>query len=215
MSLLIQIYIFVCRILAQIEIMYNNYIGKYLKFNHRPASSYIYIKNGEEIYISDDKVDDIGVSYDIVIKKSYSTENECFYGRVSHNTDIFNKRMYIMDETFMGIILKDLDVCKDYDIDLKKPINFYIRDNILLDSAFVKWYMNKVYGLMINNYKIELIDMEMNEHTLNKDSFIELSKNNYCLSNVIDESYSEISISGGEGSEEGYNSDEESRGSES
>lgn len=205
MSILIHIYLFVIRMLARFEIFYNMYVSKYLNmnFNSNPPSVYIYVNDGIEVFTCESKEEYSG-KYELVIKKSYSSDNNCYYGRVSHNTEIFNKTMYITDdETFMGIVLKDLETEKDYDIDLKKPINFYIMDNILLDNGFIKWYMNSVYGVVINDYKIDLIDSEMNEHTLNKESFIELSKNNYCLSNVIDESWSEVSG-------DGYSSDEES-----
>ena len=64
-----------------------------------------------------------------------------------------------------------------YDINLKEPYNFLIRENIL-DHAFFKWYMNKHYKIdLTNNYKIYYMLQDIRSLELTSPFFIKFNNN--------------------------------------
>ena len=62
--------------------------------------------------------------------------------------------------------------------------DFFVNSNKILDDCFVKWYCNKHFSTEINlsdvkNYKINIIDNEINEIELSPNEFIVINKNSY------------------------------------
>ena len=54
---------------------------------------------------------------------------------------------------------------------------FYLIDNTLLDYVFLKWYVNKFYGLLLSDtYKLSIIDSDINMFTLDKNQSITINK---------------------------------------
>jgi hypothetical protein len=64
---------------------------------------------------------------------------------------------------------------------------FYLTDNTLLDYVFLKWYVNKFYGLLLaDTYKLSIIDSDINMFNLDKNqSIIINSKKNYDINTSI------------------------------
>ena len=67
----------------------------------------------------------------------------------------------------------------------KKLEGFYLKDNTLLDESFLNWYVKTFYGLLLDdNYKLSIIDSDINMFKIEKGQYIELNeKKQYQLVN--------------------------------
>ena len=67
----------------------------------------------------------------------------------------------------------------------KKLEGFYLEDNTLLDESFLNWYVKTFYGLLLDdNYKLSIIDSDINMFKIEKGQYIELNeKKQYQLVN--------------------------------
>ena len=184
---LIDIYLFLMFILAKIQIMYNNYIGRHLKiinncFNTKfeEKIEYIYVKDGEEIVRNNNSNFVIEDKYDFVIKKEKCEKDNKFYGQLSDNIcDVLGVKKRI-DSKFMSVTL--IHDNTEYAINIDEPINFNMEGNVVLDYAFIKWYMNVSHGITINKsdtYELKVMDNNINIHSLTELSYIELKKEKY------------------------------------
>jgi len=180
-------------LLANIEVIYNIYFSGYLQniimlFNNKKIVplEYIYVKDGYEIYKSDNVNNVMTGNVDFIIEKKWNDNDEIFYGRIKERIQDFisnDKNNY--NKLFMSVTLLYND--ENYDIDLESPINFYVEGNILLDYSFVNWYVRTHYNFSIDqceSYEIVLIDDSMNVTNMSNISYIELSDKKYNLSNV-------------------------------
>ena len=187
------LFLFIMELLANIEVIYNIYFSGYLQniimlFNNKKIVplEYIYVKDGYEIYKSDNVNNVMTGNVDFIIEKKWNDNDEIFYGRIKERIQDFisnDKNNY--NKLFMSVTLLYND--ENYDIDLESPINFYVEGNILLDYSFVNWYVRTHYNFSIDqceSYEIVLIDDSMNVTNMSNISYIELSDKKYNLSNV-------------------------------
>ena len=198
-NILIEIYIFFCNLLAKIEIIYNLYLKHNVDIVKNCFSSSNLNINSKYLLVQDQglkisKIDSIKElnnivaeeEFDFIIKKiiNVDSDKETIYGLISEQVQDLDVDIEIIEPKFMTIELKDLETEEVYDIDLSNPINFYLENNIVLDLAFVRWYMKEIYNIIINKYEIKLIDNNVKMHDLTEISYIELKKSKYCLANV-------------------------------
>ena len=198
-NILIEIYIFFCNLLAKIEIIYNLYLKHNVDIVKNCFSSSNLNINSKYLLVQDQglkisKIDSIKElnnivaeeEFDFIIKKiiNVDSDKETIYGLISEQVQDLDVDIEIIEPKFMTIELKDLETEEVYDIDLSNPINFYLENNIVLDLAFVRWYMKEIYNIIINKYEIKLIDNNVKMHDLTDISYIELKRSKYCLANV-------------------------------
>jgi len=199
----IDLYIYICKLFAKLEILYNIYFKTNVDAIKRKCFSqgnmnmqYICIKDGKEISNKMCK-QDISLNnteYDFIIKKELNDVNNenSWYGKISDNISDIDTEAKFVENKFLSITLSKED--SEYNIDLEKPINFYIDGNILLDNSFVKWYMNEVYCIDdIESYTIDIVDNNCSIIKLNEISSVEIGNPRYIFSNVDDGSENEDS----------------------
>tara|TARA_E500000331_G_scaffold347936_1_gene388792 strand:- start:3475 stop:4089 length:615 start_codon:yes stop_codon:yes gene_type:complete len=193
-KILIDIYLFLMMILAKIQIFYNQYVGRNLKHIFENVNTedditekkleYIYVKDGEEIIKTSDTNYVIEDPYDFVIKKEKCEKDNVFFGQLSDNLDDVLEKKKRIDNRFMSITM--VYKGNEYDINLDKPINFNVVGNVILDYAFMKWYMNTYNNIDIkqqDTYELKVMDNNINIHSLNQISYIELKKEKYEIAN--------------------------------
>ena len=57
--------------------------------------------------------------------------------------------------------------------------NFYLDKNVILSKTFLEWYLKKFYSIELQNeYKLHIIDSNVNLFTINETQCIELIKEN-------------------------------------
>jgi hypothetical protein len=203
-KIIIDIYLFLMMIMAKIQIFYNQYIGRKLKYileskDHEDDISdiklqYIYVKNGKEIVKTSDTNYIIEDKYDFVIKREKCEKDNTFFGQLSDNLEDVLEKKNIIDNNFISITM--IYENKEYDINLNKPINFNVVGNVILDYAFMKWYMNIHHNVDIKKggkYELQVMDNNINIHSLNQISYIELNQNKYDILNSDQDSDSDNS----------------------
>ena len=181
------------KVLAYAQIMYNIHIkqGILSRFydEEHIKLEYIYVKDGNEIIKTRSTNYIIDEPYDFVIKKEYCEKDKCYYGQISDkiNDVLVNKKH--LESKFMSITMNYRG--NEYDINLDKPINFNVVDNVILDSAFIRWYMNEKYDINVKDkeeYELKVMDNNVNFHSLSNISYIELKSENYQISNTNSDS---------------------------
>lgn len=188
-NILIEIYLFFMKLIAHIQIMYNIHVkdgllSTFYKEEHIKLE-YIYVKDGEEIIRTRDTNYVINDPYDFVIKKEYSEKENKYFGQLSDNIDDVLPKKKRLESKFMSITLVYRD--NEYDINLDTPINFNVVDNVILDSAFIRWYMNEKYDIYIEDkeiYELKVMDNNVNFHSLTNISYIELKSEKYEITNT-------------------------------
>ena len=181
-NILIEIYLFFMKLIAHIQIMYNihikdGFLGSFYKEEHIKLE-YIYVKDGDEIIRTRDTNYVINDPYDFVIKKEYSEKENKYFGQLSDNIDDVLTNKKHLESKFMSITLVYRD--NEYDINLDTPINFNVVDNVILDSAFIRWYMNENHDI----YEIKVMDNNVKFHSLTNISYIELKSEKYEITNT-------------------------------
>lgn len=192
-KILIEIYLFFMKMMAHIQIMYNIYIKDGLLssfYKEEPINlEYIYVKDGYEILRTQNTNYVINEQYDFVIKKEYSEKEKIYFGQISDNMDDILTNKKRLESKFMSITL--LYNNNEYDINVDTPINFNVTDNVLLDSSFIRWYMNTKHNINIEDnekYELRVMDNNINIHSLSNISYIELKSEKYQITNTTSDS---------------------------
>jgi len=123
-------------------------------------------------------------SYDFIIYEAPINDNEKYdkyFLRFRHHLDIMKVEYCKIQSAFSfnSIQLKISD--KTYTLNFNKN-QFLIRDNILFDRNFVKWFMNKYHDVLIADdaqYNINIIDHQMNFISLTEDNYILIKRDSY------------------------------------
>jgi hypothetical protein len=101
--------------------------------------------------------------------------------------------VYFYDRKFVTVDHRMIEVVfqyagSEYELDLSTPDNFYVAGNKLLDPAFMKWFMRKNHGIVIdisvnhNNedmYTIKCIDNNAVLHTLRPCNYLYVSNTGF------------------------------------
>lgn len=148
----------------EMPILKNTYIG----YKVSDGSEYS-CKRLEEWYEYGEKFD-----LEIVIHKD-DKDDEC-YKIVNDNNKIDNENFEKLEPIFIQVEIEQLGERTSIH-DYLKP--FYLDNNIVLDENFLKWYLNKFYGMVLNNeYTLHIIDNSINLFKINEKQKIYLYKVN-------------------------------------
>ena len=120
-------------------------------------------------------------NYDLILyKEPHVSSDKYKYNIVRLNENIDNMIAY----TISNIRFIDAQIIyknNKYNVDFSKN-NYYINDNILFDKAFVKWYLNHAYGLIIEDtedYTYTILDENINFISLEADNTIVIENDGY------------------------------------
>lgn len=158
---------------------------KLLGYSLTEDNSIILVKDGKEISKYKDFPDlydneDID-SCDFILQIYHDNDNDNNSKKnytVKHNEliekeDITTLKFNTSTCSFIAIELKYNN--KSYTIDLKKPNNFLIENNELLDYSFLKWYIKKNYKFdLSSNYTLEIVDSNVETKNLRNNQSIKI-----------------------------------------
>ena len=144
----------------------------------------ILIKNGKEIMsvknievfetLNIDKKD-----YDVIFFTDYSlNDSKRNYTLIVDNiSDIKKSNILLSNKTNVSfIIFQLLQDGKKYDINLKEPKNFLIKNNTLR-QPFFKWYMNKIYNVELSdNFSVNYMAQDMSVGNMQYPFFIKFNE---------------------------------------
>ena len=165
----------------------------------------IKLKNSYNFYGSMIHTDnEFSCSLDDIDSKKYFIDDTDFDIMFVKKTDFEGQKMWkrILNKEE----LNDLDELKNQIIKVEKPFlqieyclksedlenkplqkteihselnDFYVKNNKILDSDFVEWYLKKFYGTIYSdNYELQLIDSNINIFKLTKDKYCLLENDN-------------------------------------
>ena len=152
------------------------YFYKFLKYWYHRID--YRINNKKPLLISvkclNDKVEEVRENFSITNYKNNDSSDLSFikhtiycnnllqnyYKRILNKNDIVDDISHLISNVnilSISVIIND----NEYDINISE---FNLINNKLLDEPFVKWYLNKRYGVLIrDNYEIILIDNDRSE----------------------------------------------------
>ena len=156
------------------EIVSNSTI-EFLGYNKRDDTTYTTCDLEENSYIED-------TEFDLMFLKK-KDEDIDLYKRIHSKNDIDqNIKMNKIEKPFIQI-----ELCQNEGKTSihKKLEGFYLENNTLLDESFLNWYVKTFYGLLLDdNYKLSIIDSDINMFKIEKGQYIELNeKKQYQLVN--------------------------------
>jgi len=122
--------------------------------------------------------------FDLMFLKKKESNTD-LYKRIKEKSEVDkNIKMENIDKQFIQI-----ELCQnDTKTSIHKTLEgFYLIDNTLLDYMFLKWYVNKFYGILLaDSYKLSIIDSDINMFKLEKNQSIILNrKKNYDVKTSI------------------------------
>ena len=150
----------------------DNYFRKSIKVIHNGDEKYSF-KNYKEALAKIDGEEKI--NYDFILHTNYhKTESKKNYTIISDKLiNNYEDQMFPSDVGFIIFQLKTGDV--KYDIDIKEPKNYLIKDNVL-KSNFFKYYMRNTYNINIGDeFSITYMTNDMSTSTLNNPFFIKFN----------------------------------------
>lgn len=172
-------------IVGTIKIFYNKSL---IPLFHNTTNDYfrntiILIKNGKEVMsiknnevfeaLNIDKTD-----YELILCSDYSlNDSKRNYTLITDNvSDVKNSKVLLSNKTNVSfIIFQLLQDGKKYDINLKEPKNFFIKNNTLKEPFF-KWYMNKVYNIELSdNFSVNYMAQDMSVGNMHSPFFIKFN----------------------------------------
>jgi hypothetical protein len=151
------------------------------------------IKDGKEVYtkeveditiMSEDEKEEIykilseindNMEYDFVIYEFMYNKERCNIVR-DDVLDIINLEIKRVNSIFGVIELKMNN--EEYEINIKSPVNYYFKDNIILDKGFIKYYfnVNNLGNIKDNNYELEILTNDGDILKLTEISSVKLSE---------------------------------------
>lgn len=150
----------------------DNYFRKSIKIIYNGYEIYSF-KNYKEAVAKIDNVEKI--NYDFILHTNYhKTESKKNYTIISNKLiNNYEEQMFPSEVGFIIFQLKFGDV--KYDIDIKEPKNYLIKDNVL-KSNFFKYYMRNAYNINIgDDFSITYMTNDMSTSTLNNPFFIKFN----------------------------------------
>lgn len=175
-----------------IQKYYNKF---YLYINkHIQNDFFLFIKDGFEIKTS--QLDFLKCKenyeyYDMVLYTNFIRSDDTLTKnilRLSNLNDINHLKISNIISSnvkFMGILV--VYNGNDYRIEFDKEDNYYIVGNKLFDKAFIKWYLNKYHGVLIDDgitYTCNILDYDVNLIQIDSSSHIIINKDNYTVEKV-------------------------------
>jgi len=106
-------------------------------------------------------------------------DNTLYYKRITANDDIKNLTFNPLKKQFIQVELKYNDTSLEIHEHLDQ---FYLEDNHILDAVFLKWYTKFWFFLDLpQEYKINIIDKDVNILTLQQNQSIVFADNKYVI----------------------------------
>tara|TARA_B110000305_G_C19342604_1_gene589962 strand:- start:566 stop:1126 length:561 start_codon:yes stop_codon:yes gene_type:complete len=104
-----------------------------------------------------------------------------YYKRILNKNDIVDDiSIFISNVNILSISV----IINDYEYDISIS-EFNLINNKILDEPFVKWYLNKHYGVLIkDNYKIIVIDNDVNVHKLYNSNYIIICNDTFTIKTI-------------------------------
>jgi len=189
------IYINIClfgmKLYANTHIFLTNMSSFFNKFKQtNKTNSILFIKNGQEVKECTLEQFKLNIhsfdNYDLIL---YKTEN-MFNDKYKYNVLRLDKRKFNVTNCHLKdliIISKanfiDIQVLYNnqmYNIEFGED-NYYIHGNIILDRAFITWFLYKSYGVLIeenSEYICNIIDQDVNFISLSDYKYISICNNN-------------------------------------
>jgi hypothetical protein len=149
-------------------------------------NSILIIKSGEEVKLITNietlkKTDCRGLDYDLVFYTDYTlNDTKRNYTLIMEDINIIkNANDLLKEKSDINFIIFQLSIDdKKYDINLKEPKNFLIKNNTL-KYPFFKWYMNKVYNIELeeDNFSVNYMSQDMSIGNIHSPFFIKFNEN--------------------------------------
>jgi hypothetical protein len=172
-------------IVGTIKIFYNKSL---IPLFHNTTNDYfrntiILIKNGNEVMsIKNNEVFEAlnidKTEYDMILCSDYSlNDSKRNYTLITDNvSDIKKSKVLLSNKTNVSfIIFQLLQDGKKYDINLKEPKNFFIKNNTLR-QPFFKWYMNKIYNIELSDdFSVNYMAQDMSVGNMHSPFFIKFN----------------------------------------
>ena len=158
-------------IIPNFHLLTNNYFKKEIILV-KDGDELYYLRNWEDYTNHEDKNIDI-----ILYTKFNDTENKKNYTVIGDNKLQPKNNMH-EEKCSISFIIFQLAVNNNkYDINLKEPFNFLLKNNTLKHSFF-KWYMKKIYDvtLELDNYSVNYMTQDMTISNLNSPFFIKFNE---------------------------------------
>jgi hypothetical protein len=149
----------------------------------------------DEEYIKDKlaRIENHGMSFDFVmcqvptLQTATSDTPQCMYvmkydgfPRTADGAYFCDRKFVPVDHRMMEVVLQYAG--EEYELDLSSPDNFYVVGNNLLDPAFMKWFMRKNHGVLIDvtaTYTIKCIDHNAAMHTMTPCNYLHVTETGF------------------------------------
>ena len=125
-------------------------------------------------------IDDIKENKDMdVMFLKTKVEDEVFYFRLYNLENLEKVKFNKVDKLFLQVELIDKD--NNNIIDIHHNLDkFYIEDNKILDTDFLKWYLTYFHKSKLpENYELRIFDKDINMFTLGKNEYIIITNEGY------------------------------------
>jgi len=139
---------------------------------------YYNIEKNESYNISIEDVGEKKEDMDVIFLKTIK-DLDVFYFRLDNLEDLEKIKFNKVEKLFLQVELIDKDNSNIIDIhhNLDK---FYIEDNKILDTDFLKWYLTYFHKSKLpENYELRIFDKDINMLTLEKNEYINITNEGY------------------------------------
>lgn len=122
--------------------------------------------------VSDNKIDNY--NYNIVILTPDSIKNESYKNITTSSMSFLDIKVVYNTNTYPIMF----DDC-----------NYYIVGNVLLDRAFIQWFLNNKYGVIIEedlDYTCIIMDNYINIVELHSSNYVIIENDSYLVVNILD-----------------------------
>ena len=115
-------------------------------------------------------------NFDLMIVIHKNLNDEEYYRVLSEKNDIENCKFDKGEPLFLQVEIEQFGKRTSIHEHL---FNFYLDKNVILSKTFLEWYMKKFYSIELQNqYKLHIIDSNVNLFTIDERQCIELIKEN-------------------------------------
>ena len=112
--------------------------------------------------------------FDIMIIIQKDEEDKEYYKRINNKTELENYNFDKGNKIFIQVEIEQNNTRTSIQEHLEE---FYLDNNKILDEDFLKWYLMYFYSMnFCDDYKLHIIDSDINIFTLEKNSYINLKK---------------------------------------
>ena len=161
---------------ANIYLEENGYINNKKEKKDEIVENYIIQYNNE---INKIKIDNIS-NYKILKNADLLIlQKNQLYKRIENHCDIIKENdnlINIKNKPFLQVDFIQNEKSIEINDNLQK---FYLKGNIILDEVFMKWFMKFFYNITVTNYRISIIDENVNMFEIKGNEKIEILENGY------------------------------------